>query len=364
MPSRVAPVTLASEATFVSAGTGFGAALTLLLHTKLGSGSDKERQDFAESGKTLPDEQDEADPLLAWLAAPLLPAEQLPPPGLSLSAGAGIAKGETAAGLAIPTIANNADAPATTASRDVLGTGSDLPVPDGTGNVGDAPLVREPVGDRIATADAPQRRATGPTAPPPVPLGTTAASSTQAATSVQPAAQIFANAIRAAALDLPDDAPAPVPLALTGSAPEVARTVQAMSGAGQTPLDMRREDWPGTMIERIAALRDSAETSDTRMRLSPDNLGTIDVSIRREGDRLHVHFAAEAQATRQMLADAAPRLAELADARGIKLGQTSVDSGSGGAQQQQTPHYRESEPSLRPNGAISAFEAGEDERIA
>ena len=103
------------------------------------------------------------------------------------------------------------------------------------------------------------------------------------------------------------------------------------------PLDMGRHGWPQAMIERIEALRDAADAAYTSIRIVPDKLGTIDVSVRREGEVTHVHFSAEQAQTRTILADAQPRLAELADARGLRLGQSSIDAGTG---QHQPQHQR------------------------
>jgi flagellar hook-length control protein FliK len=75
-----------------------------------------------------------------------------------------------------------------------------------------------------------------------------------------------------------------------------------------------------------------------------------------------VHFTAENPATRQLLADAAPRLAELAEARGLKLGQSSVDSGSGERGQQQQPNHP-STPA-RPASARADTGAASDARVA
>ena len=98
---------------------------------------------------------------------------------------------------------------------------------------------------------------------------------------------------------------------------------------------MRQDRWPHAMIERIEMLRDAADAVDTRIRLVPDALGAIDVSVKTEGDTVRVHFNAEQAATRTLLADAQPRLAELAEARGLKLSQGSF--GDSGAQQQRAP---------------------------
>ncbi len=99
-------------------------------------------------------------------------------------------------------------------------------------------------------------------------------------------------------------------------------------------LDMGRQDWPQQMIDRIETLRDNADANDTSIRLKPEALGQIDVSIRSHADgAVSVRFTAEQPAARTLIADAQPQLAAAAEARGIRLSGTSVDlagSGQGG----------------------------------
>ena len=78
-------------------------------------------------------------------------------------------------------------------------------------------------------------------------------------------------------------------------------------------------------------MHDVANARDPRITLVPDALGKIEVALRQDGDTVHVQFAADAPATRALLADAQPRLAELAEARGLRLGDASVSAGSDGA---------------------------------
>jgi hypothetical protein len=61
----------------------------------------------------------------------------------------------------------------------------------------------------------------------------------------------------------------------------------------QGVLDMRRQEWMGQMVDHIEAMRDASPTRETRISLSPEALGKVDVSIRQDGDRIHVHFATE-----------------------------------------------------------------------
>ncbi len=191
-----------------------------------------------------------------------------------------------------------------------------------------------------------------------------------AATQPQPgtvasAAQVFGAAIQAAAQRrdeprLRDDTTLLAPLTAAGTVHALAPTTDA-----QAPLDMRQERWPAAMIERIDILRDAANATDTRIRLIPDALGTIDVSVRKDGDTLHVHFAAEQAATRTLLQDAQPRLAELADSRGMKLTQSSVDTGTGQQQQRAaTPHQPSAPARARAGTATAADTDSTDTRLA
>lgn len=157
---------------------------------------------------------------------------------------------------------------------------------------------------------------------------------------ILPAGQVFAAAIAAVVQQGRDDREQNenrTPLAIATAALDRTHTpaVTAPADARQTALDLRQDSGLQDMIDHIEVLRDGANAGDTRMRLVPDALGAVEVSVRRDGDRLHVHFNAENQASARLIADAQPRLAELAEARGVKLGQTSVDSGEGQSRQHQ-----------------------------
>ena len=189
---------------------------------------------------------------------------------------------------------------------------------------------------------------------------TSAAPAPPAATSPQVAGMVFGFALSGSMLpsrraDATEPSPREIALqalsAAAGSA-QVAGTVVATGHAQQTALDMRRDDWPQTMIDHIEALRDAADATSTRITLMPDALGKVDVSIRHDGDAVHVHFAADVPQTRTMLADAQPRLAEAAQVRGVKLGQATVDAGGGEAGRQQPQQQQNSaNPALPPRPA-------------
>lgn len=222
-------------------------------------------------------------------------------------------------------------------------------------------------------------RASTPVTVPLAPVPRTAASDGYAApvASSARAAQVFAAAIHRALGEQDARRPTDPAPTLAAPAPALVVGVVAAGSAHAGTLDMRHGSWPAVMIERIASLRDMAAENDTKLRLSPDMLGTIDVSLKRDGDAVQVQISAEQAQTRQMLAEAQPRLAELADARGVKLhlsgapgGSAEQQAGSGPGQnaggdaprQQATPA---SPFSTRPRSAAPRGDAdAHDERIA
>ena len=132
-----------------------------------------------------------------------------------------------------------------------------------------------------------------------------------------------------------------------------------------TPLDTTQARWPDAMIGRIEQLRDLANEADTRIRLHPDALGTVDVALRREGDAVRVHFTAAEPATAKLLADAQPRLQELAEAKGLKLGGAPVDSGNANTGERRQPATPQPGTPARPRGSAAAQpEAQADTRLA
>lgn len=144
----------------------------------------------------------------------------------------------------------------------------------------------------------------------------------------QPAVHVFARAI-ALAQAKPTRSESPTDIT------DITTAAQAIAVGDARPvvlapraLDTTREDWPQRLIDRVDAARDAANAADTRIRLVPEALGKIDIALRQDGDTLHVHFTADQAATRDLLNQAQPRLAELAEARGLRLGQTGVDGGS------------------------------------
>ncbi len=157
----------------------------------------------------------------------------------------------------------------------------------------------------------------------------TAAPSQPTAGTTAPAAEVFGAAKHAATGADERKRVAPLdPAAVTVAPVATAAPTHGASPVVDTTrptLDMRQDSWPTHMIDRIEALRDAANANDTRIRLVPDALGAIDISVRMVGDAIHVRFAADNGTTRALIEDAQPRLAEVAQERGLRIGQTIVE---------------------------------------
>ncbi len=190
---------------------------------------------------------------------------------------------------------------------------------DGQGPVGSSPDARARAVNGASTA-------VGAPAAKPVPAAPALPGTSPPATppAIDLAARTFADARHRALADERSADPllptaASTPLAMPAPAPV----------AQQQALDLTQHRWPEAMIERIEVFRDMADANDLSIRLAPDALGTIDVSLKRDGDAVQVQLTAEHAHTRQLLAEAQPRLAELAAERGVKLQHAGTDAGGG-----------------------------------
>uniref|UniRef100_UPI0035C94E52 flagellar hook-length control protein FliK n=1 Tax=uncultured Sphingomonas sp. TaxID=158754 RepID=UPI0035C94E52 len=194
----------------------------------------------------------------------------------------------------------------------------------------------------------------------------------------QPAGQVFAAAIAAASnwrdravrnpATGPIDASAALGAALQAQ-PADRGAVQATADTSHAALDLTQDSGLQRMIDRIETLRDdagdAADSRDTRIRLVPDALGSVDIAVRQVGDRVHVHFTAEQDATRALIAEAQPRLTELAAARGVRIGDTTASTDSSGGNTGAAPQPRPAPQIARaPRAAIIDTETSSDARVA
>jgi hypothetical protein len=218
-----------------------------------------------------------------------------------------------------------------------------------------------PPAEPIVLADP--RPVSTPTAPP------VAVAQVQTSPAPLPTAAVAFGAARFAVQqgERRDDPLAPAgPTSATATAALAPAPIAAPAVSG--PIDVRHERWPTAMIERIEIIRtavaEAADAADTRIRLIPDALGAIDVDVRRDGDTLHVRFTADQPQTRALLHDAQPRLAEAAEQRGLKLGQTSIGADAGGQAQQHAQQHgqpRQATVAVPPRALRSTVAAAESD---
>lgn len=137
-------------------------------------------------------------------------------------------------------------------------------------------------------------------------------------------------------------APAPQPVA----APAPPSTAPVFQSA---PVDLGRAGWAEAMIDRIAEMP-QVDRREAQIKLLPDMLGKVEVTLVERDERVHVTLNVETPQARQLLSEAAPRLQELAEARGLRLGQTEI---GGGTSQDRRPAQDQNQPQtpLRPRSA-------------
>lgn len=161
----------------------------------------------------------------------------------------------------------------------------------------------------------------------------------------------------------------PSPIVDPGALAAPASVHAAAPASEPPPIDTGQAEWIDAMIEQIEALRDARAdggSATTRLRLSPDALGGIEILLTGEGDGIEVRINADTAAARQLLAEAAPRLVDLAEARGLKLGQSSVDGGGQGQREPgQLPQGRDERSAAnRRTTETDRDRRDSDERIA
>ncbi len=145
--------------------------------------------------------------------------------------------------------------------------------------------------------------------------------------------------------------PAVVAAPVGVAAPATIETARAPAPQGPV-LDTSRADWLDTLVDRVEEARATGPVRVTHMKLLPDALGALDVRIRVEGERVHVTFTTDSPEARAIIADAAPKLAEMAEARGLRLGQAQVDLGAGtGGGQQRAASGRDADLPAAPSSA-------------
>jgi flagellar hook-length control protein FliK len=254
------------------------------------------RQDDAATGNSLPDDDKKIDPALAWLFG-AMPVEAPSPVTVAVPTTA----------KAVPVVVLT-ETPAPTA---VLPESVQLPAPEPDHATASKPPVFSL--PRIPAPIAPPLTTSPPTVAVAVPA-------------------LFALRMTPDRGARDEDTPSSLtPAAALLPSADTAAPIAPAGDTQRQTLDLGRQDWPQKMIDHIEALRDNANANDTSIRLKPEALGQVDISLKTHADgAISVRFTADQPTTRTLIADAAPQLAAAAEARGIRVSGTSVDlSGQG-----------------------------------
>jgi flagellar hook-length control protein FliK len=135
----------------------------------------------------------------------------------------------------------------------------------------------------------------------------------------------------------------PVPL------PQVAPAAPAAGAPANiasqpAPVDLGRSEWLQAMIDRIGDIAQEDGRREAQIKLLPSALGAVSVKIVERDERMHVTLTSDNAQARQLLSDAAPRLQELAEARGLRFAQADIGGGQ--------PHDRRPAPDQQPQASL------------
>ena len=142
------------------------------------------------------------------------------------------------------------------------------------------------------------------------------------------------------------DQPAPVSQ-IAATAPVLSAPANIASQPA--PVDLGRSEWLQAMIDRIGDIAQEDGRREAQIKLLPSALGAVSVKIVERDERMHVTLTSDNAQARQMLSDAAPRLQELAEARGLRFAQ--ADIGGGQPQDRRPASEQQQQTSLRPRSA-------------
>lgn len=233
-----------------------------------------------------------------------------------------------------------ADKPTTTADE-----GSDEPVadapwpPPGLAVMLAAPADPAPVKPALTGNAAAATPAQATPALPALPATATPASEQAAATAIADDATTTVNvqaASKALFEDADTDAPAPTsfaPLLQGQSVQDVRSNISTAAVAAPTPTpDMDGGDFDDAIGARVTWLAEQ-KIGHAHIRITPDDMGQIDVKLQLDGDRVHASFSAANADVRHALEGSLPRLREMLAEQGLQLSHADVGQQSTSQQQ-------------------------------
>lgn len=156
--------------------------------------------------------------------------------------------------------------------------------------------------------------------------------------------------------ELREAVPAPIQVAAPVPTPALVQAPSAPSAtpvpAQPAPVDVGRAEWVQAMVDRIAELPQAEGRREAQITLIPAALGKVEVNIVHRDEQVQVTLNAETVQARQLLAEAAPRLQEMAEARGLRLAEPQV--GGGPSQDRRSAPDQQPQTPQRPRSASAA----------
>lgn len=143
----------------------------------------------------------------------------------------------------------------------------------------------------------------------------------------------------------------PAPVAFVLPAPVALRDPPPLLAAPLPTPEVGADDFEarfGAQIEWMASQR----ISEARIRVTPNDLGPVEVRLHLDGDRIRAEFVSANAETRQALEHGLPRLRDLLGEHGFQLAHAGVGAGGGGSRDP-------SASSVRDSGGSSGSEAAE-----
>ncbi|MDH5822769.1 flagellar hook-length control protein FliK [Luteimonas sp. RD2P54] len=153
---------------------------------------------------------------------------------------------------------------------------------------------------------------------------TAAAVQAQAAAAAEPSAPLALEPLALASAGGDGDAPAPSFLVAAATPVQPARDSLAVAPAPPTPTpDLHGDDFAESVGTRLQWLADQ-KIGHAQIRITPHDLGPIEVRLRLDGDRVSADFSSAQAEVRQALEASLPRLREMLGAHGFQLAHADV----------------------------------------
>ncbi|XGB23047.1 flagellar hook-length control protein FliK [Streptomyces sp. II-2-2-2] len=152
-----------------------------------------------------------------------------------------------------------------------------------------------------------------------------------------PLLKTFTDALTAATADGPDAPATPLLHALHGMTEAKPVMASLFTGSPTATPHLGGEDFDDAVGARVGWLADQ-KIGHAHIKITPNDLGSIDVRLQLDGDKVHASFTSAHADVRHALESSLPRLRELLGEQGFQLGhadvgqqQTAPDGGRGNA---------------------------------